>query len=177
MQKLRSIALSSKFEERVTDTGIIKIEALKIHFPPAPIRHLVDESLPGTYRNKPLVVVDGEVLFGELAILRYLQIDGWEGVWVDTFHSRGKKKVVWSNLPPNGQGKLSLEAEKLFDEIVEANQGKSSGFFDVFAWKNEQFIFVEYKGAGDRPNVNEVRWINAATKCGVRPEQLFFVIY
>jgi hypothetical protein len=175
VQTLRSIALSSKFEERVTDIGIIKVENLKIHFSPAPVRYLMDESLARTYRSKPLLVVNGEVLFGELAILRYLQMDGWNGVWVDTFHSRGKKKVVWSNMPPDGHGKLTTAADKLFDEIVETNHGKSSGFFDVLGWKNEKFVFIEYKGAGDRPNKNETRWINAAIKCGVREVDLFFV--
>jgi hypothetical protein len=174
VQKLRSSALSSKFAERVTDFGIIRIESLKIRFPFAPVRYLADESLSKTYR-KPLVVVNDEILFGELAILRYLQMDGWDGVWVDTFHGRGKKKVVWSSLPPDGHGKFSAESEKLFDEIVDANHGKSSGFFDVFGWKNGSFVFIEYKGPGDRSNKNEIKWINAAIKCGVRPEELFFV--
>ena len=177
MQKLRSIALSSEFQNRVTDSGILKIENLKIHFPPATPRYLLDESLSRTYRSKPLVVVNDENLFGELAILRYLQMDGWDGVWIDTFHGRGARKVFWSNLPPDGYGKLSVDAEILYDKIVEANDGKSSGFFDVFAWKDGRFIFIEYKGEGDSPNQNEIRWINAAIKCGVRPEDLFFVTY
>lgn len=177
MQKLRSIALSRGFEERMTNIGVIKIESLKIHFPSAAVRHLLDESLSKTYRSKPMVVVNNEHLFGELAILRYLQMDGWDGVWVDTFHGKGKKKVFWSNLPPNGMGKLTIEAEKLYDSIVQANEGKSSGFFDVFAWKNGAFIFIEYKGQGDSPNRNETRWITATLKCGVDPEQLFYVIY
>ena len=74
-------------------------------------------------------------------------------------------------------GKLTIEAEKLYDSIVQANEGKSSGFFDVFAWKNGAFIFIEYKGQGDSPNRNETRWITATLKCGVDPEQLFYVIY
>lgn len=177
MQKLKSIALSIKLDERVTDSGIINIENLKIHFPPATPRHLSDESLSKTYRNKPLVVVGDEILFGELAILRYLQMDGWDGVWVDTFHGRGQKKVLWSSLPPNGYGKLTEEAEILYDKIVRANNGKSSGFFDVFAWQNGKFVFIEYKGEGDSPNENETRWISAAIKSGIRPEDLFFVTY
>jgi hypothetical protein len=177
VEKLRSIVLLSAFEERMTDFGVIKIECLKIHFPLATAQSLLDESLPKTYRSKRLVNVNNEILFGELAILRYLQMDGWDGVWVDTFHGRGKKKVLWSNMPPNGIGQLSKEAENSYDSIVTANNGKSSGFFDVFAWKNGEFIFIEYKGPGDSPNSNETRWINAALKCGINPESLYFVIY
>jgi hypothetical protein len=177
MQKLKALALSTAFQERITESGMIKIQSLKIRFPPALPRYLSNESLSKTYRSKPLVMVDDEILFGELAILRYLQMDGWQGVWIDTFHGRGKKKVLWSGLPPNGYGILSLDAETLYDTIVQANGGRSSGFFDVFAWKDGRFLFIEYKGAGDSSNQNEMRWINAALKCGVQPEELIFVTY
>ena len=177
MEKLRSLALSSRSEQRLTDSGTVAIESLKIHFPAATPRHLLDESLSKTYRSKPLVLVNNEALFGELAILRYLQMDGWDGVWIDTFHGRGRRKVFWSNLPPSGHGILSVEAESLYDKIIVANSGKSSGFFDVFAWKNGVFIFLEYKGEGDSSNRNEKKWINTAIKCGIPPENLFFVTY
>jgi hypothetical protein len=177
MQKLKALALSTGFQERITESSIIQIQSLKIQFPPALPRYLSDESLPKTYRSKPLVVVADEMLFGELAILRYLQMDGWQGVWVDTFHGRGRKKVLWSGMPPNGHGNLSSDAETLYDNIVQVNHGKSLGFFDVFAWKNGKSVFIEYKGEGDSSNGNKMRWINAALKCGVQPEELFFVTY
>jgi hypothetical protein len=177
MQNLKALAHSSGFQERITENGIIQIQSLRIQFPPASPRYPSNDKLPKTYRSKPLVVVADEILFGELAILRYLQMDGWQGVWVDTFHGRGKKKVLWSGMPPNGYGNLTSDAEALYDNIVQANDGKSSGFFDVFAWKNGEFVFIEYKGAGDSSNQNEMRWINAALKCGVQPEELFFVTY
>ena len=63
----------------------------------------------------------------------------------------------------------------LYDKIVSFNEGKSSGFFDVFAWKNDQEIFLEYKGLGDKPNANEQRWIKAALNAGISQESLFFV--
>jgi hypothetical protein len=177
MEKLRALPLSTGFQERMTETGIIKIQRLKIHFPPVLPRYISNESLSKTYGSKPLLAVDHEILFGELAILRYLQMDGWQGVWVDTFHRRGKKNVLWSDLPPIGYGTLSPNAEILYNNIVQANDGKSSGFFDVFAWKNGKFVFIEYKGEGDSSNQNEIRWINAAIKCRVQPEELFFVTY
>lgn len=33
-----------------------------------------------TYGNKPILDVDGEPMFAELAILRLFQKDGWDGV-------------------------------------------------------------------------------------------------
>jgi hypothetical protein len=177
MHKLMSIAISSSFEERTTAKGIVKIENLRIHFTPAVPRHLPDSTLSSTYRSKPLVVVNDEILFGELAILRYLQMDGWDGVWVDTFHGRVNGKLFWSSMPPNGFGSLTEEAMSIYNRIVQTNGGKSSGFFDVFAWKNGRFVFLEYKGKGDSSNLNETRWIDAALKCDIRPEDMFFVTY
>ena len=58
-----------------------------------------------------------------------------------------------------------------------ANNGKSSGFFDVFAWKDGEYIFIEYKGEGDLANQNELGWIKAALSVGVKPNQMFFVTY
>jgi hypothetical protein len=176
MKILKSLAAEIQQDERIIDSGIINITNLKIQFEPAKPRHLTDERLSKTYLSKPLVKVDNENLFGELAILRYLQKDGWNGVWVDTFHGRGKK-LFWNNLPPEGKASLADEATFLYDKIVTSNAGKASGFFDVFAWKNGEYIFLEYKGAGDKPNQNETKWINSAIKSGIKPEQLYFITY
>jgi hypothetical protein len=177
MKTLKSLACEAvTFEERKAARGPIQIALLKIHFPPATPRYLPESDLSQTYRTKPLVTFGGERLFGELAVLRALQRDGWDGVWVDTFHGRGRRKVLWSGMPPEGRATLPTAARVRYDAIVAANGGKSSGFFDVFAWRGGDFVFVEYKGPGDRPNRNEVRWIEAALRSGVRPEQLYFVV-
>lgn len=135
--------------------------------------------LPRTYTIKPLVVVDNEIIFGELALLRYLQKDGWDGVWVDAFHSRGNNKKFWSSLSDRGQASLPTHAQELFNKILSKNDGKISGFFDVFVWKDggSDYLFVEYKGKGDHPNKNELQWIEAAISVGIKPEQLVIVTY
>lgn len=177
INSLRSITEDQSFVKRDIDGQIIFIENLKIKFPPANPKYLRDTTLSKTYLSKPLVKFKSESLFGELVILRYLQMDGWDGVWVDTFHGRGVNKVFWSELPPNGSSILPKHAESIYDRIVEKNGMKSSGFFDVFAWKDQKYIFIEYKGKGDSPNQNENRWIRSVLKCGIKPEQLFFVSY
>ena len=177
LDTLRELAIETSFSERKIGNEIIKIENLKIHFPQAFPAHLTDEIVSWTYRTKPLVVIDDEHLFGELAILRVLKKDGWDGVWVDTFHGGGRSKVLWSDMPPLGNGKLPVHAEGLYDKIMMANNGKSSGFFDVFAWRNGEYIFIEYKGEGDLANQNELGWIEAAISIGIKPNQMFFVTY
>ena len=44
---------------------------------------------------KPLVSVDGDAMFGELAIVRWLEKDGWQAFWVDTYH----RQQFWRVMP------------------------------------------------------------------------------
>ena len=38
--------------------------------------------------GKPVLEFKGKPLFAELAILRILETDGWNGVWVDSYRRR-----------------------------------------------------------------------------------------
>jgi hypothetical protein len=83
----------------------------------------MEESQKGSYKIKPLVEIEGEPLFGELAILRLLQKDGWDGVWVDTYHDK-----FWKGLPDRTTPcSLSVKAQKIYDKIV-ARHGNMAAF-------------------------------------------------
>lgn len=185
MEKLRKLAFEKRHVARQTDTGEIRIEALKIHFPCANLQQIkksgiLDILSDDIYLSKSVVSTEkGANMFGELAILRYLERDQWKGVWVDAFHSHGRKDVLWSGMPPTGVAPpLPPKVSSKFQAIKEKNGGLS-GFFDVLAWKGEGdvLMFIEYKGRGDSPNENELEWINAAISEGVKPEQLCIVGY
>ena len=190
MDELRKLAIAKKFVPRQTTTnGTIEVESLKIHFRCPQLKQLLElnqsfATLRSTYLAKPVVTVGDEILFGELAILRYLEKDDWEGVWVDSFHSSKNQDVFWSAMPPEGKApSFPSRVQERFNEIKSKNNGRISGFFDVFAWKNEgqnykdDYVFIEYKGRGDSPNDNEDPWVDAATSAGVEPNQLFIVHY
>lgn len=135
---------------------------------------LKEGALPATYTSKPLVTFNGAAMFGELAVLRWLNVDGWGGVWLDTFHGRKH----WREMPTvSSPVELPSAARALYDRIVAENGGKASGAFDVMAWRSGDFAFLEYKGEGDRSNRNEARWIAAALAAGVLPTQLWFVVH
>jgi hypothetical protein len=185
LDKLRKLAFEKRQVLRKTDAGEVRIEGLKIHFPCASLlqirnSRILDVLEDKTYLGKPVVVHDGRVLFGELAILRYLEKDQWKGVWVDSFHSHGRKDVLWSGMPPTGvPPALPPRAAEKFQAIKEKNGRSLSGFFDVFAWKGEgeDFMFVEYKERNEAADENELGWIDAAISAGVKPEQLCIVGY
>jgi hypothetical protein len=110
----------------------------------------LDESQKGSYKIKPLVEIDGEPLFGKLAILRLLQKDEWDGVWADTYHDK-----FWKGLPDRTKPcSLPEKAKEIYDMIV-TKHGRHGGFFDVIAWREQKLLFAEYKGEGDKLNQNQ----------------------
>jgi hypothetical protein len=189
MKTLEGLALRNTTEQRHLPSGrTIVIPAWIIHFPEASPSRMVagaklfskpDIAVEGSYLNKPLVLVGNAPLFGELAIARILERDGWEAVWVDSYHSR-KEPLFWKDLPdrsnPTDLAKEAPAAFDLYNRIVIENNGRG-GFFDVLGWRDGEFAFIEYKGAGDKPNRNECRWIDAALTSGVPESALRFVLY
>ena len=117
-------------------------------------------------------------LFGELAIARCLERDGWEAVWVDSYHSK-KERLFWRDLPdrslPFDLSRVQV-AHEAYERIFIVNGGVG-GFFDVLAWKGSEVVFIEYKGARDGPNGNELRWIESALQAGLDESSLYFVLY
>ena len=185
MDKLRKLAFEKRQVVRKTDSGEIRIEGLKIHFPCASLQQIKNSRIldildDDAYLSKPTVVHDGRVLFGELAVLRYLEKDQWKGVWVDSDHSHGRKDVLWSGMPPTGVAPaLPPKVIEKLQAIKERNGGSLSGFYDVFAWKGDgdDFVFVEYRVRGEPDDENEIGWIDAAISEGIKPEQLCIVGY
>lgn len=122
-----------------------------------------------TYGGKALIEFDGKPVFAELAILGTLRRVGWDGVWVDTF---GGTKFLRS-WPPD-RCELPSHAQALYDRINMANNGKTSGFFDVFAWQDKKsYLFVESKRRSkDAIRATQKAWIEAALHSGVPIDSL-----
>ena len=124
---------------------------------------LTGESVEDTYGGKPLLVLDGEPVFAELAILREFQRLGWEGVWVDTFR-RVYRTGYWNDtgivdLPPEREGSLIAIGNEAGTGLI--------GCWDVFCWKGEMTLFIEAKRRGrDRIRESQRRWLQAALGVG-----------
>ncbi len=121
-----------------------------------------------TYGGKALIDSDGVPKFAELAVLRLLQKQGWDGRWVDTY--RGKFRTGWPDVSP-----LPPQQQALFDRIVTANGGRK-GCWDVFAWRDESVLFVECKRTGkDKIRDSQVGWLAAAITVGVLTDSFIVV--
>ncbi len=93
-----------------------------------------------TYHGKPVLDYRGEPVFAELAILRLLESEGWEGRWVDSFGGV-KFRTGLLNQPLCA---LPAGPKALFDNIAAAKRSRG-GCWDVFAWRGKEFLFAEAK--------------------------------
>lgn len=178
MRSLKALAERVNLRQQTLPSGR-KVHLLRwfIRFPSADPLRLVGSDLSRTYTSKPLVQAGDEAVFGELAILHYLRMDGWDGVWVDSFHGKG---LFWKGMPDKVEPfDLSQvpHAYEMYQRILDIREGKSGGFFDVLAWMGPRLLYVEYKGKGDRPNANEAAWIDAALDAGVLETEMLLVVY
>lgn len=116
--------------------------------------------------RKPNFSVNGRRSCAELAIVEYLRGDGWHGVWVNAF--RNEFRSEWFPAPPL---KTLAEADaprwaiEIFDRLRAANDGRLSGFFDVFAWREPgQVRFCEAKVGPDWITPSQLRFVEVALR-------------
>jgi hypothetical protein len=136
--------------------------------------------------RKPVIKFEGRPLFAELATLRLLQKQGWDGVWVSPFH-RGK---CYSDLPERMPPRVLPEARRQMLDRVEVRAdmfarayerrrapNRWSGCWDVYAWRGTELRFLELKRArsGDRVRANQKLWLEAAIREGVALDAFVFV--
>lgn len=113
-----------------------------------------------TYGSKAVLDLAGEPVFAEIAILRLLQSDGWQGVWIDTYRHKYRISIDrFIELPQERQD---------FLETIYARAGSESGSFDVFAWREDAVLFAESKRfKRDQIRDTQLRWLQAALEVGL----------
>ena len=115
-----------------------------------------------TFNDKPVLDHEGEPVFAELAILRLLAADGWDGRWVDSYRRQFRTGLL--EKPPRA---LPFAPDILFRRIVTA-KGSRGGCWDVFAWRGNEILFVEAKrNKKDHIRRSQKEWLEAATKVGL----------
>ena len=172
MQSLHDLATeTSEYLVTLPSGRTASIASLAVLFPSSDPDRLPAGALKKSYTSKPLVLMDDEAMFGELAIVRCLAKDNWDAFWADTFHGRR----FWRDMPTTSDPvDPPLLIRELYTAIAHRKQGLA-GCFDVVAQRGTRIIWLEYKGPDDRPNRNELCWIEAALGAGVAESDLFFV--
>lgn len=173
MESLFARALAIEVAEcRLPSGEMARVRRLRMHFGHASPDRLPEGALPSTYTSKPLVTFKGAAMFGELALVKWLAVDGWDAVWVDTLHDR----KFWRGMPTTSFPVALPAQERLrYDQVVAANGGRASGAFNVMAWKGAHTVFLDYEGPDDVPSRNRSRWMKAALGAGVSVNDLLLV--
>lgn len=128
------------------------------------------KSVADTYNNKPILNYKDEPVFAELAILRILQSDKWNGVWVDTYRNAYRTSYF-----PKDSVKLPSEQAQLLQSIYK-KAGANKGCWDVFCWRGQVNLFAEAKRQGhDKIRYTQKHWLESAIQCGL-PLTSFLVV-
>ncbi|MFC2046305.1 hypothetical protein ACFLTC_02150 [Chloroflexota bacterium] len=101
---------------------------------------------------KPLVAVGSESLLGDLALVRWLQEDKWDAVWVDAYHDAKRHRIFWDGMRHETDPADLPQDPEAWDmsvRIVEENGGRSAGFFDVFAWRGGRLLLDIRRDSND----------------------------
>jgi len=127
------------------------------------------------YGGKPFIDYKNEAVFAELAILKLLIADGWNGAWVETYGG-----INFMQGMPNkwklAENSISIPKDK--EEILKNiwKVGNTTACFDVFAWKANDVLFCESKHKGkDRLTNAQTKFIEGALLCGIKEESLLIV--
>lgn len=130
-------------------------------------------------KSAAMIELDGEHLFAELAILRLLEKDGWNGRWVNTYSAGAevwKYLTEWKDVPRAEQRNRPIEdsePRQLLARIAGFNKPRRyKGCWDTFAWRASEFAFIECKRASlkekDVVSKEQEDWLRSALYIGDR---------
>ena len=110
--------------------------------------------------NKPLLDFNGQPMWAEFIVLRELEADGWQGVWID-----GWRRAYFRN--PDQVAEVPASVGGLIDRIAQRT-GRHGGCWDICAWRGDELRFIELKQR-DRDELRspQLAWREAAIAEGV----------
>ncbi len=128
-------------------------------------------------KSAGMIDIDGEHLFAELAVLRLLESDGWEGRWVNTYSARGevwKFLTEWRDVPRAEQKNRPIEEaepRQVLARIAGLNKpARYKGCWDIFAWNGSDFVFLTCKRTTpkhkDLTKTEQEDWLRSALYLG-----------
>jgi hypothetical protein len=149
----------------------ISLRCYRVEFTPCLERPTI--VLDRAYSARPLVLVDKQATFPELALLALFKGAGWLGVWVD-----GQHRKYFDRMPNQSKGiSLDTYVNQSLARIAENNGKSKAGCWDLVLWADRSLVFVSVLAAGGVPGISEARiqWLAAAIRSGFSPQQFICV--
>jgi hypothetical protein len=135
-----------------------------------------------TWGNKPVLDVQGEQTFAEVALLRMFQASGWEARWLEAYNAPPQWPLVLNRWHPDGIKACEVlplgeaRIERMLRTVITNNNGKCSGCWDIIAWRGSALICAEAKHVGkDRLKDTQKRWIEASLDAGLSVDSFLIV--
>ena len=127
-------------------------------------------------KSAAMIDLNGEHLFVELAVLRLLEKDGWDGRWVSTYSS-GKEVwkylTRWDDVARDEQKTRPIqddEPRQLLARIAGFNKPRRyKGCWDVYAWRAGEIAFAQCKRNTSKSTdvgKDQEEWIRSALFLG-----------
>jgi hypothetical protein len=156
----------------VLPTGrAVSLRAYRVGFKPCHERPAI--GMDRIYSSRPLVLVDKQATFPEIAALGLFRRQGWQGAWADTRHHK-----YFDKMPNQSKGvSLGTHAAQTVARISEANASSRDGCWDLMLWAERSMLFVAVVAAGSERGIGEARarWLAAALRTGLSASQFIVV--
>ncbi|MDZ4819293.1 MAG: VRR-NUC domain-containing protein [Planctomycetota bacterium] len=116
----------------------------------------------GDVPNKPALQFNDQPIWAEFILVRLLEGDGWQGAWVKNWNGREFLRDIRETV------ELPSTASALFRRIEKRTAGRGGGCWDIFAWRGDDFLFIESKQHGqDKLQLTQRTWLESAREEGV----------
>ena len=143
-------------------------------------------SLDRAYSAKPLVLVDKQAVFPELAVLSFFRRKGWDGAWVDLPHRK-----YFDRMPNQSKGiSLGGHAGQVLSRIAPYSDDGRAGCWDLVLWAERTVAFAAVVGADGGAALSSgrsagaallgdsrIKWLAAAVKSGMSAAQFAVVVW
>jgi hypothetical protein len=122
-------------------------------------------------KSPSMIDFEGEALFPELAVLRLLERDGWEGRWILTNKAGEITKYLteWRDGKRDDQRNRTIttdHARSTLYSVADRSGNRYGGCWSVFAWRGNDLAFFETKRQSpkdkDRLKPAQEAWVRAA---------------
>jgi len=130
-------------------------------------------ALDRAYSAKPLVLVEKQVAFPEIAVLALFKKMGWEGAWVDVQHHK-----FFDRMPNQSKGmSLGAHANQSIARIAAYNDNSRVGCWDLVLWSERAVAFAAVVDGAQGAAIGQTRtrWLAAAVKSGLSASQFVVV--
>ncbi|HLP49611.1 MAG TPA: hypothetical protein VK154_01940 [Chitinophagales bacterium] len=157
--------------------GIVEVPKCIVQFQPwmgAPVKD--------TFGGRPILKVNDEPMFAEVAVMTHLANSGWQVRWLITKGRRNREPLSiaqWKDESYLKQEHLPIDepqVAKVLAAVARANNNGYEGCWDLLAWMNGQLIFVLVKRNNkDFVTPAQNAWLQAALSLGLADENFMYV--